>query len=78
MLVGVGQIAKFAQWHKATLDIFNARFYDSLFLRVSGRTGIDSKTIAFGTLAVGALDFRLVIARFGDGALGVVDNNARR
>ena len=55
----------------------DARFDDALFLRISRRTGVDSKTIALGTFAVGALDFGFVTARFGDGALGVVDNDAR-
>ena len=55
----------------------DARFHDAIFLRIPRRTGVDSKTVTFGTFAVRSLNIGLVIARFGDGALGVVDNDAR-
>src|SRR5690606_25312612 len=49
----------------------------ALLLRIVRRTGVDPEAVALGTLGVGALHLRVVHARAGDRALGVIDDEPR-
>ncbi len=78
LAVRVCQSAELAQGQKAALDIFDAGLDDALLLRIAWRAGIDLEAIAFGALGIGPLHLRLIETGLGDGAFGVVDDDARR
>ena len=78
LAVGIGQVPEGAQGQEVVFHVFAPRFHDALLLGIPGRTGVDLEAIAFGGFGIGALDFRFMDAGPGDGALGVVDDEAAR
>lgn len=76
--VQIGQTARLAQRQEVVLDIFDARLDDALLLWIVRRTGVDLEAIPFRALGVGALHDRIGAAGADDGALGIVDDHARR
>src|SRR5471032_291623 len=75
LAVGVSQTTELAQGQEASLYKFDARFHDSLFLRIPWRACIDLETVSFCALAVRALYFGLVVTRPGDRTLAIVDDD---
>jgi len=78
LAIGVGQITEVTQGHEIVLDVFDAGFHDALFLRISGRAGGDEEAVSLGDFGIGPLDLGIIVAGFGDGVLGVVDDHFRR
>ena len=78
LIVEVDQIAELPQRQKVALEVLDAGLDDALLLWIVWRAGVDAEAVAFGTVGVGALRLRIVRAGLGDGALGVVDDQARR
>ena len=74
--VEVGQVAERAQRHEVALDVLDPGLDDALLLRVVRRARVDAKAVALGTLGVAALHLWVVGTGLGDGALGVVDDDA--
>jgi hypothetical protein len=62
---------------EVALNVLHPGFHDALLGRVAWRTRVDLEAVALGALSIGALHQRVVDAGPGDGALGVVDDQAR-
>src|SRR5471032_838911 len=78
LAVGVSQTTELPQRQEPSFYKFDARFHDSLFLRIPWRACIDLETVSFCALAISPLHFGLVIARPGDRTFAVVYDDARR
>ena len=74
LLVGIGQAAELPQRQEGALDVFDPRLDDAFFLGIPRRTGFAPKPIPLRAIGIGPLDFGIVQTGFGDGALGVVDD----
>ena len=74
--VGIGQIPELAQRQEVALDVFDARFHPTLFLRIPGCAGIDFEAIALSTFGIGSLHLGVSGTGPGDRALGVIDDDA--
>ena len=74
--VQIGEVTEAARGQEVGLEVFDPRFDDPFFLRVSRRACVNLERVPLGALGVGALDQRIVDAGLDDGALGVVDDDA--
>ena len=75
--VQVDEITELAQGQEVALDVLDAGFDDTFLSRVSRRARIDLEPVTLGAFGIGALHQRVVHARLGNRALGVVDDEPR-
>jgi hypothetical protein len=62
----IGQTAERTQGHEGPPDVFDARFNDTLVLRVVWRTGINPEAVSLSKACIGTLDLGVVRAGLGD------------
>lgn len=74
--VEVGEVTELAQRQEVALDVLDAGFDDALLLRVVRRARVDLEAVAFGALGIRPLHDRVLGTSPGDGALGVVYDDA--
>src|SRR5690606_38687979 len=75
--VQVGQVAELARGQEVALVVLPGCTDDALLLRIVRWARVDLEAVALGAFGVRALHQRVVRAGFHDGALGVVNHDAR-